>query len=91
MVFTGNHYQPLTPNDYYGWEFQFPRMTKHNTDVLTKFAEWGSNIDAKRRAKAEGITHMYRNMFTKQVPPPLPVDHAFERMSLRLVLADQKG
>ncbi len=89
MVYTQPYYQPLTPNDYYGWEFQFPRLTTYTTDVLGKYRARGREMD-DRRKKAAGITHMYRNELTTEVPPPLPVNHMCDNRKLRAIIAESK-
>ncbi len=93
MVYVHVHFQPITPNEYYGTEFRFPMMTEHTTDVISRLEarNGGKPLSDKQRAKGEGLTHIWRNSGTSQVPPPLPVDHTFDPSMLRRILADMKG
>ena len=78
----GNHFQPLTPNDYFGWEFQCPRITR---DVVKRYTG-----RRERRADAtdagHGIVLSWRLDLTSDntaVLPPVPVENILGGMGIK--------
>jgi len=80
MAFVGgNHFQPLTPNDYFSWEFQCPRLSREAVVGYTKRKERKADVGEK----GHGITLSWRLELSRDhgaVPPPLPVEHVLGGM-----------
>ncbi|CAJ2501868.1 Uu.00g047210.m01.CDS01 [Anthostomella pinea] len=75
------HFQPMTPNDYYGYEFRYPRVTVEATAKFTHAPRAGS--------KKDGLAHPWRNDFTKEVPAPIPRSHGCNVDKLRDVMGSR--
>lgn len=70
----GNHFQPMCPNNYRPSEFQYPRLT---VDKTAKY----SNAPKATSSKT-GLSHPWRNDFTKEVPAPVPRLHGCDTEGL---------
>ncbi|TPX15012.1 uncharacterized protein E0L32_004842 [Thyridium curvatum] len=82
LLYVGNcHFQPMTPNEYYGWEFQCPRITRASTMRYLQGPQTGQGKD--------GIAHPWRREFSKSVLPPVPVDHTFDVRTLQKTVAEK--
>ena len=94
MYFNGSHYQPMTPNDFYGLDFQSPRVTAKATEAYE-----GSMIipipRTPRKGKkevADGIAHPWRRAEGgRKVAPPVPVDRMFSWNPFSLLYAMSHG
>ena len=79
-----NHFQPMTPNDYFGWEFQIPRITR---GVVAKYTDRKERkVDAAATAAGHGISLSWRLELTDkndEVHPPLPTENILGGMTVK--------
>ena len=63
------HFQPMLPNEYYHWEFKYPRVTQRSTSGLLLSTN-----------KQDGLHHPWRSEFRSfggQKAPPLVPRYKF--------------
>ncbi|KAI5923622.1 hypothetical protein F4810DRAFT_720220, partial [Camillea tinctor] len=80
-----NHFQPMTPNEYFEWEFRYPRLTVENTARFSNAPKAGS-----RRVKSSR-EHPWRWEHTNEVLPPVPRVHGCDMGKLMRLMDDDKG
>lgn len=81
LLFTGDHFQPMVPNDFLASEFTFPRITYENVKSFPNSdnSDQGkSSVDLRWRK--DGLRIIDRS------EGALPVDHVFYRETLRTTM-----
>ncbi|KAK6852541.1 hypothetical protein PG995_011092 [Apiospora arundinis] len=79
LCFTRNcHFQPMTPNSYDPWEFQYPRIT---VEATAKYVN-----APKATSTKQTWDHPWRKEFSQTVMPPVPRLHGCDVEELRKYL-----
>ncbi|KAI0198057.1 hypothetical protein F4808DRAFT_436970 [Astrocystis sublimbata] len=85
LYINANHFQPLTPNEHFGWEFKYPRVS------VAKTARFSNAPKVTASAAKDGLRHPWRNEYTKEVPPPVSKMHGCDFFRLKDHMAIHKG
>lgn len=85
MLFSGNHFRSMAPNDHYASEFQLPRVTYHSTLDLP--------LTRARDKDAHTVDHVYRKRCRVTVdrkPGAPPVDNVFYKKTIDAVVNEKQ-
>ncbi|KAH8750616.1 hypothetical protein F5883DRAFT_694014 [Diaporthe sp. PMI_573] len=81
LLFNGDHYQPMVPNEYLASEFTFPRVTYHNVKSLP----WSGNTDRDKSSIDLRWRRTWGPALDRKMGA-LPVDHVFYKETLRTAM-----
>lgn len=81
LLFTGDHFQPMVPNDFLASEFTFPRVTYENVKSFPN-----SNDSDQGKSSVDLRWRKDGNRIIDRSEGALPVDHVFYRETLRTAM-----